>query len=197
MVVPRYVDPVQRREEIARALWRVIARDGLENASVRKVAREADLSAGSLRHYFQTQAELMSFAMRLVVEQVESRIAALGLDPDHPEDPRSALRRALLEVLPIDEERRLEMEVWLAFTARSLVVPELRELGDAAYDQLRSACRRRLIPLIGRGRGLEAETDRLFALVDGLALHVAMRPEQMTPRRVRSVLAHHLDQLAR
>jgi Uncharacterized protein conserved in bacteria len=59
--VPKVVDPAERRRELAEAVWRVIRRDGLEQASVRNVAREADLSMGSLRHYFATQSELMAF----------------------------------------------------------------------------------------------------------------------------------------
>lgn len=35
---------------------------------------------------------------------------------------------------PADDECRLEAEVWLAFTVRSLVVPVLRALGAEAYD---------------------------------------------------------------
>jgi BetI-type transcriptional repressor, C-terminal len=45
----------------------------------------------------------------------------------------------------------------------------------------------------GRRRGLEAE--RLHALLDGLALHGAMRPERLPPRRIAAVLRRHLDAL--
>ena len=50
--VPRVVDPIERRNRLAQAVWRVVRREGLERASVREVAREAGVSMGSLRHYF-------------------------------------------------------------------------------------------------------------------------------------------------
>jgi len=39
------------------------------------------------------------------------------------------------------------------------------------------------------------EAERLHALLDGLALHAAMRPEQMSPQRIVAVLVGHLDSL--
>ena len=36
---------------------------------------------------------------------------------------------------------------------------------------------------------------RLHGLLDGLALHTAMRPDRISPQRIRSVLARHLDSL--
>ncbi|ASR37210.1 hypothetical protein BAY61_21905 [Prauserella marina] len=47
------------------------------------------------------------------------------------------------------------------------------------------------------GLDVKGETDRLHALLDGLAVHAASRPEQATPQRMRAVLARHLDELER
>jgi AcrR family transcriptional regulator len=193
--MPKVVDPDERRKDLAEAVWRVVRRDGLDRASVRNVAHEAGLSMGSLRHYFGTQADLLIFAMRLVIERIEHRVTELDL----PEDPRQAAERVLAELLPLDAERRAEDEVWLAFTARALVDPALRALRDESYDLLRDVCHRLVRQLGGPGLAeldLDLETDRLFALLDGLALHAAMRPEQATPGRLTAVLARHLDDLA-
>lgn len=192
--MPKFVDPIARRRELAQAVWRVVRRDGLERASVREVAREARVSTGSLRHYFGSQAELMVFAMRLVIEHVEERLAALEI----PADPLPAARVVFAELLPLDEERRAENEVWLAFTARSLVEPELRELSHEAYDLLRAACKKWVAPLRpgAAAETVELEAERLFALLDGLAVHGAMHPEQATAAHLLAVLDHHLRQLS-
>lgn len=192
--VPKVVDPVERRRELAQAVWRVVRRDGLDRASVREVAREAGVSMGSLRHYFGSQSELMTFAMRLVIERIEERLAVLDL----PKDPVSAARLVFAELLPLDEKRQAENEVWLAFTARALVDPELRGLRHEAYDLLRSACRRWVAPLLPEmaEEAVEMEAERLFALLDGLAVHGAMRPGQATADRLIAVLDHHLHQVS-
>jgi len=188
------VDADQRRDEIAAAVWRVIRRDGLERASVREVAREAGLSTGSLRHYFRSQPELLVFTMSSVVERVERRIAAVH----QPDDVLQAAKLVLAELLPLDDERHAENEVWMAFTSRALVDPELGSLRDEAYDRMREAC----VLWVGRLCGdagedvREVEAERLFAVLDGLAVHAAVRPERATPARLRAVLDHHLDQVA-
>ncbi len=162
--MPRQVDHDERREAIANALWRLVTRDGVEAASIRKVAAEAGCSAGSLRHYFDSQSQLLAFAMELVIDRVGSRIAAL-----QPDDHLGRLE----QVLPLDDQRRAEAEVWLAFTARALVDPALRPLRDDAHRALRGLCE-----AAAPDRG-----EALHALVDGLALHGILDPGRTTPTR--------------
>ena len=149
---------------------------------------------GSLRHYFGSQSELMVFAMRLVIEHIEERLAGLEV----PDDPLPSARAVLAELLPLDEERQAENEVWLAFNARALVAPELRELSQEAYDLLHAACKKWVAPLLPEApvETIELEAERLFALLDGLAVHGAMHPGQATPQHLLAVLDHHLHQVA-
>jgi len=190
--MPKIIDAEERRRHLAEAAWRVIRRDGLESASVRNVAREAGLSGGSLRHMFGTQAELLVFAMNQVVERITDRLDAL----DPTGDPQALAERHLLELLPLDDERREENEVWLAFSARALVDPDLRECADRSYDLLRDGCRRWVLAIAGERVNLDLETDRLHALLDGLAVHAASRPDVATADRLRAVLVGHLATLS-
>jgi AcrR family transcriptional regulator len=192
--MPKIVDHEQRRRELGHAVWRVIRRDGIDRASVRTVADEAGWSAGALRHYFATQSELLAFAMRLVVERIEGRIAAL----DRATDPREAVEQVLHELLPLDDERRAENEVWLAFTARALIDPELRAQHNEVHDALHQACASCLATLAASGRGKAGpatalQVERLHALTDGLAVHTALRPDLMSPDLIAAVVRLHLD----
>jgi AcrR family transcriptional regulator len=196
--MPKIVDHEQRRRELGHAVWRVIRRDGVDHASVRTVANEAGWSPGALRHYFATQSELLAFAMRLVVERIEGRISALNRHTD----AREAVEQVLHELLPLDEERRAENEVWLAFTARALIDPELRAQHNEIHDALHQACASSLETLAAAGRvqaGSQTalQVERLHALTDGLAVHTALRPELMPPERIVAVLRLHLDGLDR
>lgn len=176
-------------------MWRLVRRDGLEQASVRNVAREAGLSTGSLRHYFASQSELLSFAMALVADRVRRRV----LDVEASGNPREHAEQILHELLPLDEERRAEAEVWLAFTARALVDPELRRVREETYDALHQVCQYVVHLLLGPASGSpgsELEIERLYAVLDGLTLHALLRPEATTSDRAIATLAAHLDQLA-
>ncbi|MEJ3749771.1 TetR/AcrR family transcriptional regulator [Actinomycetes bacterium KLBMP 9797] len=180
---------------LVEAVWRVIRRDGLEHASVRNVAREAGLSMGSLRHYFASQSELMVFAFRTVIDQIESRLARLEPAPD----PRRRAQRVLAELLPLDDERQAENEIWLAFTSRAMVDPALQALRDEGYDALRAGCQAIVTDLSAAGLAptdIPAETQRLHALLDGLAVHAAMRPDLHTADSLTATIARHLDALA-
>jgi AcrR family transcriptional regulator len=195
--MPKLVDHVVRRRELVDATWRVVHRGGVERATVREVAAEAGYSPGSLRYYFPAQAELIGFAMEVVADRVRERIESL----EPGDDLAVAVQRLLEQVLPLDDERRTEMEVWLAFSARAQSDPALRAQRDATYDAFRSFVRQCVDGLAEAGlvrpelpRDLEA--TRLHALVDGLALHGITNPETMTPRRMRKVLRAHLATLA-
>lgn len=185
----------RRRSELAEAVWRVVLREGLEAASVRGVAAEAGLSMGSLRHYFSTQSELHSFAMRLVMDRIRGRVEILPVTPD----PRWWVEQVLEQLLPLDAERRTESEIWLAFTARALVDPALRALRDEGWDLLRQVCQVLLTRLaagaVPPGWDVGLESARLHALVDGLLVHGVLRRERLDPGEIRRVLRRHLDAL--
>jgi AcrR family transcriptional regulator len=200
--VPKIVDHDARREEIARALWRVVRRDGIGAASVRSVAAEAGWSAGAVRYYFPDQAGLLGFAIELVTRRVGERIARL--QPTGP--PLTFALRYLEEVIPLDDERRAEFDVWFAFLAQSQAASEadgtLRPHVEPVHADLLGLCRSVLEALREAGAlrprlNLSLEAERLHALVDGLSLHVATNPDRVPPARVREILRRHLATLAK
>ncbi|MGO1974247.1 MAG: TetR/AcrR family transcriptional regulator [Propionibacteriaceae bacterium] len=188
--MPKLIDHQQRREEIAAAAWRVIRRDGVAGASVRTVAAEAGLSVGSIRHVFGTQSELLAFAMTLVMQRVDVRVAdQLPLGTPHSAEEIAA------EFLPLDEERRAEMEVYLALFAAAGVDPGLSAVRDETWQGTRVACAM-IIARIDTANELtddqrEYETVRLHALLDGLAAHLVWQRDP-NPESSRRVLVRHL-----
>ena len=179
------------------ATWAVVHRDGVGGATVRAVAAEAGWSPGALRYYFPTQAGLLAFAMELVADRVGARVAAL----EPAADVRDEVEQRLEQVLPLDDERRTEMEVWLAFWAHAQTDPGSREQRESTQRSLRLFVQESLDALARSGQlrpelELEVETTRLHALIDGLALHGVTDPKGITPQRMRTALRDHLDSLA-
>ncbi|HEX7824382.1 MAG TPA: TetR family transcriptional regulator, partial [Mycobacterium sp.] len=102
--MPKIVDHDERRIEVLDATWRVIGRFGLEATTVRRIAEEAGYSQGVLAHYFHDKSDILISAHKLAYSRTRARIAVVtagrvGLD---------ALRLAMLEALPLDDERYLE-----------------------------------------------------------------------------------------
>ena len=199
--MPRVVDHAQRRAELAEAVWRVVRRDGIEHASVREVAREANLSMGSLRYFFDSQDGLLRFAMEEVIRRVQARVEAGAPAREaamRRGKPGDAVIDLLEQVLPLDDERLAEAQIWLAFTPRALIDPQLHAVRRQADDGVRELCRQCLLGLSGFGlmtpeRSLHQETERLWALIDGLTLHLVTG--HTSRRTARRVLRAHLAEL--
>lgn len=187
-----------RKIRIAEAAWKVIVQSGMEHATVRKIAKESGLSVGSLRYYFPTQAELLLFSMELVSERVKERIQAHLHQPKA--DPLTAIKDVIGEMLPLDDERRVETEVWFVFSAKALVDLRLRQLNEQVYTEMSNAFKRVIqflqqVGLVRADLQAEREAKRLHALVDGLALHHLMHPEKLTKQAIIDILQHHLRTL--
>jgi BetI-type transcriptional repressor, C-terminal len=134
--------------------------------------------------------------MQLVGDRARARIGAL----EPAADARRAAEQLLHQLVPLDDERRAESEVWLAFTGRALVDPQQRAIHEQIHDELNRACTMAIETLVAAGRTAEGldvalEAGRLHALLDGLALHAVMRPAKVSPSRIIAVIARHLDTL--
>ncbi|MCO1614625.1 TetR family transcriptional regulator C-terminal domain-containing protein [Micromonospora tulbaghiae] len=190
--MPKIVDHDARRAELARAMWRVVYRDGVGAATVRSIAAEAGWSPSALRHYFATQTELLVFAMEHVQAEAAERIAA----DDRTGSPREVAQRILEQLLPLDRQRVREAEVWLLLAARAQTDPAARTRMADADDGIRRAAEFAVALLTGQPAADPEAVARLHALLDGLALHALLYPERMPPARARELLGAHLDTLA-
>ena len=121
--MPRTVDPVERRARVAAAARAVIARDGLDATSVRRVAAEAGSSTTVVTHYFQDKQALLQAAVEDAYAAVATRMIA---HLDGGPGGLAALRAILLEALPLDPEREAEARVWMAFWSAATTQPALR-----------------------------------------------------------------------
>ncbi|MEU1387992.1 MULTISPECIES: TetR/AcrR family transcriptional regulator [unclassified Nonomuraea] len=130
--MPRQVDHDQRRRQIAEAVWRLATRGGLEDVTLRQVATEAGVSARLLQYYFGTRDQLLLGALKILNDDAEQRarerLALLGDAPGM----RAIVRGVLLELLPLDEERRNRHLVYAAYFVRFLADPALAEVARDA-----------------------------------------------------------------
>ena len=186
--MPKIVDHAVRRQELAAAVGRVIARDGVADVSIRSVAAESGWSSGALRHYFATRGNLLAFACEQVIDRVTERIEQKQLSGD----VREAVLEVLLETLPVDETRRAEATIAFSFLALGLGDPALAAVQKRHFTQMYELCRNLSGHLTPDG-DVETTARRLHAVVDGLAVHVLaghLTPEEMVRR-----LGDYLDEV--
>lgn len=205
--VPKVVDAEHRRDVIADATITVIARSGVDHATLANVAKEAGLVIGSVRHYFAGQADMVSFAMRRLSDRIAGRVLRIAepvignaevLDAGRG---RAITEEVFCELLPLDEPRQRETMAWLALSVTAVNRPDLRPVVDELHDGIRTLTRTVLRTIRTRGsldiddETLELEVERLAGLLDGLAANAVLCPHRHPPDQLRAVLRHHLDRL--
>ncbi|WP_051425578.1 TetR/AcrR family transcriptional regulator [Jiangella gansuensis] len=197
--MPKVVDHEQRKREIVAAVLRAVARDGAAGASVRTVAAETGWSTGSVRYYFSTQRELREFTVDVVIERVGRRIQTY-IKEHEPELPPPELAAGILEhLIPLDQERREEYQLWLAIAEWS------RQGEMAGSAQLWAQQRDMYLQIVYRLAGYTNEpvpadvdsrvmawAEYLHVFVDGLAAQAMFVPDDMPPDRIREVLRSFL-----
>jgi AcrR family transcriptional regulator len=202
--VPKIVDAEARRAEIVEAVFRIIAVDGLERASLREVADEAGLAVGSVRHYFAASDELLRFSFAAVVDRILARLTAAQLAMAVSEPGSDAEREAVLtllgEFLPLDEERAVDACVWMAFKNAARIRPFLAPEADRSHREVAAVIGQVITALVKHDGGghqlLTVEAERLLATLDGLCMHSLLQPAWMTAQMCHDVLDRHLRSLA-
>lgn len=109
--MPKIVDHDARREQIAEAAWQIIARDGFDQLTMRRIAAEVGTTHSALARYFPDKESLLMAAFLRTRELADTTIAArtsgrTGID---------ALREFCLAVLPFGDSGTLHARVGLAF----------------------------------------------------------------------------------
>jgi len=145
--MPKRVDHQQRRRDLADAVWRVVAHNGLDGTSLQLVADQAGWSIGSLRHYFASKDELLVFALGQAGERIEERIGRLPASGT----AMGRLRAVVAELLPLDTVRREEALVWLAFIARAPADPVLAPVAEDVWRQLHDPLAARITEAVRSG----------------------------------------------
>ena len=188
--MPRLADKQERREQVIEAAFRVIARDGLAGTSMRAVAQEAGCTIGLINHWFDSRDDLIEATFDQAIEAELERAAAIASDP-------ASYIEAASQFLPVDTHRRDEAKIWIAFYAMVICGTEHENRRAARCHAVRKV----MVEGLRAFRPLPAchdIVDRIFVLVDGIAINALLDPKRWTRNRQRTVLREGLeDVLAR
>jgi AcrR family transcriptional regulator len=195
--MPKDVDHDERRVQLLEAVWRVIARDGLEGATIRVIAKETGWSSGVLAHYFADKDEIIESALALAYERIAARWdqKLKGLSGIE------ALQELVLDNLPLDDERELETKFLMNYWSRAIRegdhVPRPRRRGPQLIDLLTQiAAQGQADGEIVGGDAPEDIAERLLGLIDGFSLHTLLDPQRLTRTRQVQLVQQEFDRLS-
>lgn len=127
-------DRQARRQQIIEAVVRTTTSGGLQAATFRTIAKEAGVSVRLLQYYFGTKDRLLAETLLEVGAKATGRIrnAIDDLGPDPP--PKEKVTTILEQFLPLDDERREAMLVFIALRTASLTDHSLRSSDQKGLD---------------------------------------------------------------
>ncbi|MGW2598730.1 TetR/AcrR family transcriptional regulator [Streptomyces klenkii] len=195
--MPKQVDHRERRETIARALWRVVEQRGVAHLTMREVAQEAGISHGAVQHYFASREAMLAFAMDFAAEQTALRVNQ-GLQElgDRPH-PRAVLRLMLTETLPLHADARATSRMSAAYVLEALHDENVHARARDGMLQGRALVEELVRRAIADGhisadRDPAAETDLLLALTGFTPL---IELDVIRPSSALAALDQYLDRL--
>jgi AcrR family transcriptional regulator len=174
-----------RRPAMLSAAAEVIRERGLENARVSDVAERAGTSAPSVLYYFETKAELLKEALTSAEQEYydELKRELAGIE--------GARERLVRIVSDWAGDGDYDASLWMELWARALRDPELA----ATRAELDVRWRRAIAGVVeyGQERGEFGKVEPegfamlLSSLLDGLAVQIALKDEEVTPQKAREL----------
>lgn len=194
--MPKIVDHDVQRENFAAAAMRLIARLGIEGVTMRAVAAEADLSYGSLFHYFDSKDELLMYAVRHLTSRQTTRVN------EHVSQfsGLKALEHLLCDDAIINESSRESWMVWLTFQYKVALHEDFAEL----HTDLVHGWLARIVGHLNEARragetsqelDVEFEAMALWAYSSGIGQQGLLHPESLPADLQKQLISAYLDKL--
>jgi AcrR family transcriptional regulator len=190
-------DHVTRRRLVVQATCRLIARHGVEGATVRAVAHELGVATKAVTRYFHSKEELLLLALDHVIAQ-QVLISSRHRGPSRTVD---SLVKSLATALPTTPRVRNGWRIWIAFLGEAVGNPALQRQHRERYTRLRRLLLGWLRDYakggaIPRGSASLLVADQLLALVDGIGMRDAVNPRSIPAARQREMLSKGVVRIA-
>jgi TetR/AcrR family transcriptional repressor of bet genes len=181
------IDHDQRRQDIAAITIDLVAREGMEAATIRRIAAEAGFSTTAVTSYFADKQELLAWAFEVLAADGERQFeAALAREP-------SDILGPLLTMVPWCPANVRRWKAYLAFWDQGARDAELAGLLAQSTDVGLSFVQTLLRREAAGQADLEAVARLLNALIQGLSLQMLVDPAQRNEAAARAMLASAFD----
>jgi len=168
------------RERILDAAIERIARDGIDDVRIARIAMDAGVSTALVHYHFATREALLAEALEHSFERAgDMRTADTGESP-----AVQRLRDMVEQCLPLPGEQEQDWVLWVELWLRAVRHPELRPTAAKLYARMHAW----FVEAIEAG-GFDCDAgrvaDRVVALLDGLGLRALLGDPAMPVERAR------------
>jgi AcrR family transcriptional regulator len=186
------------RARILDAAVRRIAREGIDEVRIARIATDAGVSAALVHYHFDSREALLVEALEHSYELAgDQRMAVAGNPAAAPEE---RLRALVAACLPEPGAQRDDFLLWVELWLRAGRRPELAATAGRLYARLHEWASEVIADGAARGAfavaDVQRSTDRLLALIDGFGVRALMGDPAMPLERARAeILAAARDEL--
>lgn len=181
------VDHEMRRRTIAQVAAEVIAREGVESATVRHIAAQLGCSTTLITDCFEDKTDLLVSAYRFVstntLTRFEQRVAA---------DPAQLLD-SLVALSAVDEDSWCGWRVHVAFWEKAVRDPVLAAEQRACIATSRASIENAIRAGYGSGGDIGAAAQLVIALIHGISIQVMFEDDRWSRARIAGLLQHQLQ----
>jgi AcrR family transcriptional regulator len=177
----RRQQPEERRQDLIRATVACLARLGPRGATGREICREAGVSHGLLRHYFDNPDNLLLETYERLCDQLLAHVEAEA--PSGGDDPWAGLHRFFVAVFSEEWASPDMIGAWMVFWQLVRTREDFAEVSARFNLHQREILERLVRRLPGGGEGLPLDEGVaiLSAVLDGLWIEFYLS-ETRTPR---------------
>ena len=175
------------RERILAAAVRRIAREGIDDVRIARIAMDAGVSSALVHYHFDTREALLAEALEFSYAQAGNVRISTGELPlaSHAERLRSMIDQCLPSTPSLEQDWVLWVELWL----RAVRHPELRPVAEKLYARMREWFAAEIAAGVRDGEFAECDpdtvADRTLALIDGFGLRTLIGDSGVPLERAR------------
>ena len=182
------MEPI-RRSALLEATIHEIGERGTLDVTVSQIARRAGMSSALAHHYFGSKEQIFAAAMRHILSLYGAEVrGALAM----ARSPRERIEAIIRASFAPGQFRHDSVSAWLNFYVQAQKSPEARRLLHIYQRRLRTNLRHAL-----RAAGIPQDrltmlTRGLAAMIDGIYIRQALRPDPMAPEGAIDVILDYL-----
>jgi AcrR family transcriptional regulator len=175
------------RERILDAAVKLIAREGIDDVRIARIAMAAGVSASLLHYHFESREALLAEALEHSYEIAGT--ARISVPDDEPAPATRRLAAMIDQCLPLDADLRDDWVLWVELWLRAVRHPELRPTAARLYARMHTWFADAIAEGAATGEFAVADpertADRLLALIDGYGIRALNEDPTMPVQRAR------------
>ena len=163
-----------RKPEILEHYYQTVIEEGLEGASIGKIAKRMNIHPSLIIHYFKTKHKMTIDLVDLIIDKFE---APTFLDFSGINNPEKRFHRLMDVIFSKEWSKTVDSSVFYGFYYLSFRVPEIRERFKAMFQRFRDYLVREFT--IARKQGVvkvdevHKAADMVVTLMEGMEYHAA------------------------